>query len=354
MGRVTSVRLRADLADLPAYVAGRTVPGSVKLASNEMPFPPHPAVLDAIADAAAAGQRYPDITVRTLTERLAERHGVDEARIAVGCGSVALCQQLTEAICEPDDDVVFAWRSFESYPIVSMVAHTRGIKVPLTTGHVHDLEAMADALTERTRLVFVCNPNNPSGTAVRREELLRFLDRVPGDTVVALDEAYREFVTDPEVPDGIGLLADHPNLVVLRTFSKAYRLAGLRVGWCVGPPELAAALKAVSIPFAVSSTAQAAALAAMDHEVELRADCVAVTEERARVSAALAELGYEVPPSQANFVWLPLGDRAVEFSEHTLDGKVVVRAFDGFGCRVTVGSPEQNDLFLSAAASFPR
>lgn len=349
-----SVRLRADLSDLPAYVAGRTVPGAVKLASNEMPFPPLPAVLEAVAEATAAGQRYPDFSVAVLTQRLAAETGVQADRIAVGCGSVALCQQLVSAICEPDDEVVFAWRSFESYPIVSMVGHARGVRVPLGPGHVHDLDAMADAITDRTRLVFVCNPNNPTGTAVRRAELLRFLDRVPDDVVVALDEAYREFVTDPDVPDGLTLLADHPNVVVLRTFSKAYRLAGLRVGWCVGPANLAAALRAVSVPFAVSTPAQVAALTALDHAEELRAACAAVTDERGRVTDALVRMGYEVPDSQANFVWLPIEDHALEFAEHALDGKVVVRAFDGYGVRITVGSPEQNDLLLAAAESFPR
>jgi len=246
---VVPVRLRDDLAALPAYVAGRTVPGAVKLASNEMPLPPLPAVLDAIARAAEAGNRYPDIAVTTLTARLAEHHGIDPARIAVGCGSVALCGQLVQSVCAPGDEVVFAWRSFEAYPIVALTGHARAVRVPLTAGHVHDLDAMADAITDRTRLVFVCNPNNPTGTAVDEDALRAFLARVPSDVLVVLDEAYREFVGDARVPDGLALAEEFDNICVLRTFSKAHRLAGLRVGYAVAPPELAAALRGVSVPF---------------------------------------------------------------------------------------------------------
>ncbi|PVZ09498.1 histidinol-phosphate aminotransferase [Actinomycetospora cinnamomea] len=348
------VRLRDDLAALPTYVAGRTVPGAVKLASNEMPLPPLPAVLDAVDRAAQAGNRYPDIAVTTLTARLAEHHGVDPARIAVGCGSVALCGQLVQALCAPGDEVVFAWRSFEAYPIVALAGHARAVRVPLTPGHVHDLDAMADAVTERTRLVFVCNPNNPTGTAVDEDALRTFLARIPDDVLVVLDEAYREFVSDPAVPDGLALAAELDNVCVLRTFSKAHRLAGLRVGYAVAPPELAAALRGVAVPFAVSAVAQAAALAALDHLDELHADCAGAVTEVARMTSELRSLGYEVPPSQSNFVWLPLGERAAEFAEHALENKVVVRAFAGDGVRVSAGTAEEVDLFLAAAGSFPR
>ena len=348
------VRLRDDLAALPAYVAGRTVPGAVKLASNEMPLPPLPAVLAAIGRAAEAGNRYPDIAVTTLTARLAEHHGLDPAHIAVGCGSVALCGQLVQSVCAPGDEVVFAWRSFEAYPIVALTGHARAVRVPLTEGHVHDLDAMAAAITPRTRMVFVCNPNNPTGTAVGEDALRRFLARFPSDVLVVLDEAYREFVTDPAVPDGLALAAEHDNVCVLRTFSKAYGLAGLRVGYAVAPPELAAALRGVSVPFAVSAPAQAAALAALEHLDELHADCAGAVSEVERMTAQLRSLGYEVPPSQANFVWLPLGERAAEFAAHALENKVVVRAFAGDGVRVSAGSSEEVDLFLAAAGSFSR
>jgi len=351
---VVSVPLRPDLAALPAYVAGRTVPGAVKLASNEMPAPPLPAVLDAIARAAADGNRYPDIGVSLLTARLAESYGLDAERIAVGCGSVALCQQLVQAVCSPGDEVLFAWRSFEAYPIVSLIGHAEAVAVGLDADHVHDLDAMADAITASTRMVFVCNPNNPTSTAVHRGPLEGFLARVPDDVVVVIDEAYREFVNDPDVPDALTLLDAHPNVVVLRTFSKAHRLAGLRVGFAVAPAPLAATLRAVSVPFSVNAPAQAAAIAALDGLDELLADCVAVVEERTRVRDALLGLGYRVPVSAANFVWLPLGDEAAPFASHALDNKVVVRAFAGDGVRVSTGTPQENDLFLAAAASFPR
>ncbi|MHC1561798.1 histidinol-phosphate transaminase [Actinomycetospora sp. C-140] len=348
------VRLRDDLAALPTYVAGRTVPGAVKLASNEMPLPPLPAVLTAVARAAEVGNRYPDIAVTTLTARLAEHHGVAPARIAVGCGSVALCGQLVQAVCAPGDEVVYSWRSFEAYPIVTLTGHATAVPVPLTPEHVHDLDAMAAAITPRTKMVIVCNPNNPTGTAVGEDALRAFIARVPDDVLVVLDEAYREFVTDPDVPDGLGLAAEFDNVCVLRTFSKAHRLAGLRVGYAVGPAELAAALRGVSVPFSVSAPAQAAALAALDHLDELLADCAGAVTEVGRMTSALRTLGYEVPPSQANFVWLPLGTRAVEFAEHALENKVVVRAFDGSGVRVSAGTPEEVDLFLAAAGSFGR
>ena len=211
---------------------------------------------------------------------------------------------------------------------------------------------MAGAITDRTRLVFVCNPNNPTGTAVTRAELSAFLDAVPPHVLVGLDEAYREFVTDPDVPDGLDLLAEHPNLVVLRTFSKAYRLAGLRVGYAVAAAEVAKALRKVAVPFAVSAPAQAAALAALDHEAELLAACRDVAAERARVVAELRSTGYPVPQTHANFAWLPLGTDAQRFAAHCAEQKVIVRPFAGDGVRVTIGSPEDNDAFLAAAGSF--
>jgi len=211
---------------------------------------------------------------------------------------------------------------------------------------------MAERITGKTRLIFVCNPNNPTGTAVGRDEVVRFLRAVPADVVVALDEAYREFVTDPDVPDGLTLLAEFPNLVVLRTFSKAYGLAGLRVGYAIaGDPAVAAALRQTQVPFAVTSIAQAAALASLEPaaEKELLERVAAIAAERDRVLAGLRQLGYDVPPSQANFVWLPLGDATVDWAAGCEQRKVIVRPFAGAGARVTIGTPEENDRFLAAA-----
>jgi histidinol-phosphate aminotransferase len=344
--------IRADLATLPAYVPGRNLPGAIKLASNEVALPPPPAVLAAIAEAAARGNRYPDLAVTGLTTRLADEFGLDPARIAVGCGSVSLCQQLVAITCsDPSDEVVYAWRSFESYPIVTQVQGAVKRIVPLDAFR-HDLDAMAAAVTPRTRLVFVCSPNNPTGTAVHREEFVRFLDTVGPDVLVALDEAYREYVTDPEAVDGSTLLDAYPNLVVLRTFSKAYRLAGLRVGYALGAPEVAQALRKVGSPFAVSTVAQAAALAALDCRAELLAACAELEGERERVRAALLRAGYTVPPSQANFVWVALGEHTAAFAAHCLDQKVVVRPFHPEGVRVSVSTAEENDALLAAALSF--
>lgn len=345
--------IRADLARLPAYVPGRSVPGSIKLASNEVALPPPPKILDAIARAAAAGNRYPDMGVVELTERLATRHGVATDQVAVGCGSVSLCQQLVQATCgSTADEVIFGWRSFEAYPIVTQVAGATPVGIRLDGAHRHDPKAMAAAITPATRLVFVCNPNNPTGTALGRDDLQWFLDAVPPHVVVALDEAYREFVTDDAVPDGLTLLDTRPNLVVLRTFSKAYRLAGLRVGYAVGAPAVVEALRKVTVAFSVSSLAQAAAVAALDCLPELLGSCADVAHERSRVRAELVAAGYDVPESQANFLWLPLGARTVGFAEHCARAKVLVRPFAGEGARVTVAGAEDNDAFLAAARSF--
>jgi len=347
--------IRADLDALPAYVPGRAVPGAVKLASNEVPLPPPASVLAAVAEAAAGGNRYPDLAVVALTDRLAGLLELPSERIAVGCGSVSLCQQLVNITClVPDDEVVFAWRSFEAYPIVTQIGGARARMIPLTDDFRHDLDAMAAAVTPATRLVFVCSPNNPTGTVVTRAELERFLAAVGPDVIVALDEAYYEYVDDPEAVDGRDLVDAYPNLVVLRTFSKAYRLAGLRVGYAFAAPEVATALRKVCSPFSVSVVAQAGAMAALDVRDELLASCADVRRERVRVRDALVAMGHTVPPTQANFVWLPLADRSAEFATHCLEHKVVVRPFQGDGVRVTVSTPEENDLLLAAAASFPR
>jgi histidinol-phosphate aminotransferase len=346
------MRLRPALASLPAYVPGRTVPGAIKLASNETPYPPLPHVLDRIAAAAGEINRYPDSHSTQLTAALAAKYGVSPEQVRVGCGSVSLCTQLVQAVADADDEVMYAWRSFEAYPIIAAVSGAASLPVPLRE-HLHDLDAMAEQITGKTRLVFVCNPNNPTGTAVRRDELVRFLRAVPPDVVVALDEAYREFVTDPDVPDGLSLLGEFGNLVVLRTFSKAYGLAGLRVGYAIAAdPALTAALGQTQVPFAVTTVAQAAALASLEPSAEqqLLARVADVVAERDRVHAELAGMGYAVPPSQANFVWLPLGAATASWAAGCEERKVIVRPFADDGARVTIGTPEENDRLLDAAA----
>lgn len=358
MSRLT----RADLEVLPAYVPGRSVADlarelgiaeAIKLASNEVPFGPLPGVPEAVAAAMTQSHRYPDMGVLELRDRLAERLGVAAERIVTGCGSVALAEHLAKATCLPGDEIVYSWRSFEAYPIISAGVGATSIRVPNTPEHGHDLVAMAAAITDRTRLVLVCNPNNPTGTSVRRADLDRFLDAVPSDVLVVLDEAYREFVTDDQVPDGLATYGDRPNVVVLRTLSKAWGLAGLRIGYLVAQPEVAAAIRKVLTPFSTSLVAQAAALAALDAEDEVIRRCALVISERERVTEALRKLYPDVPTSQANFVWLPLGDQAVAFGAACEQRGVIVRPFAGDGVRVTIGTPEENDAFLAAAEAAP-
>ncbi|MBO0870803.1 MAG: histidinol-phosphate transaminase [Micromonosporaceae bacterium] len=342
---------RPDLASLPAYIPGRTVPGAVKLASNEVPYGPLPGVVEAIAEAAAGSHRYPDMGVVALREALAEAYRVDPARVVTGCGSVALAESLARTTClGPQDEIVYAWRSFEAYPIITATAGAASVRVPNRPDHGHDLPAMAAAVSDRTRLVLVCNPNNPTGTALRRPELDAFLDAVPETVLVVIDEAYREFVTDPAVPDALQTYADRPNVVVLRTLSKAWGLAGLRVGFLVAQPAVAEAVRKVVTPFSTSAVAQSAALAALRQGDEMARRAALVVAERDRVAEALRHLLPGVPPTQANFVWLPLGAQAAPFAAVCEQNRVIVRAFAGDGVRVTIGTPEENDLFLAASA----
>jgi histidinol-phosphate aminotransferase len=352
-----TVRLRSTLASLPAYVPGRSVPGALKLASNETSYAPLPYVLARIAEAAGQINRYPDSFSAELSGALAGRFGVQSQQVVVGCGSVSLCQQLILAAAGPGDEVLFAWRSFEAYPIITAIGGAVAVRVPLAD-EVHDLKAMAAAITDRTRLIFVCNPNNPTGTAVAGPELIAFLHQVPADVIVVLDEAYREFVTDPSVVDGTTLLASYPNLIVLRTFSKAYGLAGLRVGYGIAADtSISNAVRQTQVPFAVTQVGQAAALASLEPEAEreLSERVGEVTAERARVTEQLRGGGYRIPDSQANFVWLGQGTAdeggidAVKFAGRCEAQGVIVRSFAGDGVRVTIGTAEENDLFLAAA-----
>ncbi|MFJ9322346.1 histidinol-phosphate transaminase [Streptomyces globisporus] len=352
----TSPKLRAELDGVPAYVPGRPAaaggPVAYKLSSNENPYPPLPGVLESALAAAGNFNRYPDMACTGLMNELAERFGVPLAHLATGTGSVGVAQQLLQATSGPGDEVIYAWRSFEAYPIITQVSGATSVKVPLTEGDVHDLDAMAEAITDRTRLIFVCNPNNPTGTVVRRAELERFLDRVPSDVLVVLDEAYKEFIRDADVPDGIEIYRDRPNVAVLRTFSKAYGLAGLRVGFAVAHEPVAAALRKTAVPFGVSQLAQDAAVASLRAEDELLGRVGSLVAERARVSAELARQGWTVPESHANFVWLRLGERTLDFAGACERAGVVVRPFAGEGVRVTIGETEGNDLFLKAAEAF--
>lgn len=351
------VRLRVELEQVPAYVPGRSeaqvaaahgLTRVVKLASNEGAHGPLPGVLEEAARRAAMTHRYPDTEATELRAALSERYGVDPARVVVGSGSVTLLQQLVTATAGPGDEVVFAWRSFEAYPVFPALAGATAVRVPLTPDCRHALPAMAAAVTRRTSLIVVCTPNNPTGPAVGAAELEEFLARVPRTVTVAVDEAYREYVDAPAAADGLAVAGAHPNVAVLRTFSKAYGLAALRVGWCLAPPELAAALRRTAVPFAVSTLAQHAALLSLQQEREVRSRAGQVVAERTRVAGAVRGLGVAVPRSQGNFVWLPVGARSRRLADALERQGVITRPYGEDGVRVTVGLPEENDLFLAA------
>jgi histidinol-phosphate aminotransferase len=314
-----------------------------KLSSNENPFPPLPGVLEAAHRAAEQMNRYPDMGNTALYAALAEKLAVTTDEVALATGSVALIYQLVQAFCEPGDEVVYAWRSFEAYPIAVTAAGARSVPVPVTADGRHDLDAMAAAITERTRVVLVCTPNNPTGPAVSQSELDAFLDKVPAEVLVVVDEAYVEFVRMTDPVDGIATVRAHDNVVSTRTFSKAYGLAGFRVGYAIGPAPIANALRAVSLPFGVSNVAQAAALASLDAEEQLLERVSSLVAERDRVSKGLADAGAAVPEAQGNFVWFATGDRTAEFAAAADGLGIVVRPYGDDGARVTIGEPEAND-----------
>ena len=355
--------VRPVIRDIPAYVPGRPPaprPGltTYKLSSNENPYPPLPGVLEAAGEAAARMNRYPDMGCTALYAALAARLDVAPENLAAGTGSVAVLYHLLQAFCEPGDEVVYAWRSFEAYPIAVAVPGAVSVQVPLTDrdgAARHDLDAMAAAIGRRTRAVIVCTPNNPTGPAVGREELEAFVQQVPSHVLVVVDEAYREFVRpfDGSRPvDGVELVRRYPNVVAMRTFAKAYGLAGLRVGYAVASPEIAAAVRACALPFGVSTVAQAAAVASLEREAELFERVDALVAERARVMTALAEQGWSVPDAQGNFVWLALGERTAEFAAAADEAGVMVRPFADEGVRVTIGERAADDVFLEVAARF--
>ena len=351
-----SPRFRPVLDTVPAYKPGK-VPVAAsgqahKLSSNESPFGPLPSVLGVIAEACNDVNRYPDNGAEALTMAIAERFAVPADHVAVGAGSVGVLKQIMEAVSDPGAEILYAWRSFEAYPPLADLAGASSVRVPLLN-ETHDLAAMAQQITPQTRLILVCNPNNPTGTVVRERELVDFLDQVPSDCLVVLDEAYQQYIRDPRVPDGIDLYRDRPNVAVLRTFSKAYGLAGLRVGFMIGHSPVAEAVRKTMLTFTVNSVAQSAAIASLAAEDELFERVETVVKERDRVSAALRAGGWTVPESEANFVWLRLGEHTTAFAEACEAAGIAVRPFAGEGARISLGTTAANDAFLAVANAFP-
>lgn len=325
-----------------------------KLSSNENPAAAHPAVLSAIAAAAHSVNRYPDMAVRDLVDHVSGLLEVAPEQVVFGNGSVAVLEHVLQAYCEAGDDVVYAWRSFEAYPICVQVSGARSVRVPLAAGARHDIPGMVAAVTPRTRAIIVCSPNNPTGPAVTEAELRTLLDAVPRTVLVILDEAYREYVRSDDGVDGLALLGDYPNLLTLRTFSKAYGLAGLRVGYAVGHPDVVAAVRATVTPFGVNSVAQRAAHAALGVREALLETVDATVRERERVLAAIRAAGWDVPDAHGNFFWLTLGEDTTRFVADAYAAGLVVRGFAGEGVRVSVGEPEANDAVIALLRSWRR
>lgn len=344
---VPSVKLRAEIMAAAPYRQGKPAPAEFfKLSSNENPFDPLPEVLEAIS--AGAINRYPDAAATVLSDRLAERFGVSRGGVHVGSGSVSILAQLIQAAAGPGDEVLYSWRSFEAYPGLVTVAGATSVTVPNTADHRHDLAAMAAAVTERTRVAIVCTPNNPTGTTVTAAEFHEFMIAVPADLLVLLDEAYVEFVTDSSAINGLDVLGTYPNLVVLRTFSKAFGLAGLRVGYAVGPERILDAARATAIPLSVTEAAQRAAIAALDHEDKVMQRVAVLTKRRDDIVDAVRAQGWPIPVSQSNFFWLPTGPDTAAANDILLSHGIVARALMPEGIRVSIGEAESAEGILAA------
>ncbi len=347
------------VADLPAYRPGRGaaqaeaehgITGAIKLASNENPAPPLDAIVAAVCEAAAGVNRYADHRATAVREAIAQRLGVDAPMVTVGAGSSGILQQLFFSYVDPGDEVVFPWRSFEVYPVFTRLMNGTAVRVPLAADLGFDIAAVAEAVTDRTKLVFLATPNNPTGVATTTAELRGLIERIPTSTIVCIDEAYREFL-DPGFGDPVTeLLPEFPNVVVTRTFSKAHGLAGLRVGYGIGHPDVIATIDSTMLPFSVNALAQAAALAALELDDDIRRRVSTILAERARVEVELAAAGWTLPNHQGNFVWLATGERTDDVAVALERQGVVVRPFSGEGIRVTIGSEPENDRFLSTLA----
>ena len=363
-----NIPVRPVFNTLPSYAAGKP-PAPVegltqyKLSSNENPLGPVPEVARVLAEFATA-HRYPDPLSTALRQKLSARLGVDADDIVTGAGSLGALNQILKTFAGVNadgvqDEVIYAWRSFEAYPILVGIMGARSVQVPNLPDGSHDLDAMAAAITDRTRLILVCTPNNPTGPAVTESQIRAFLAKVPAHIPVVIDEAYFEFCAASTVPDGeeaplngLDIYRDYENVIILRTFSKAQGLAGLRVGYSISHPQITRHLRVAATPFAVSALAERAAVASIEHQEAVMARVRHIVAERERVTARLRELGYEFPSTYANFVWLPLGERTGEFVDLMNRNALSVRAFGSEGVRVSIGEVEANDRFLSLCELF--
>lgn len=363
-----NIPVRPVFNTLPSYAAGKP-PAPVegltqyKLSSNENPLGPVPEVARILAEFATV-HRYPDPLSTALRQKLSARLGVDADDIVTGAGSLGALNQILKTFAGVNadgvqDEVIYAWRSFEAYPILVGIMGARSVQVPNLPDGSHDLDAMAAAITDRTRLILVCTPNNPTGPAVTESQIRAFLEKVPAHIPVVIDEAYFEFCAASTVPEGeeaplngMDIYRDYENVIILRTFSKAQGLAGLRVGYSISHPQITQHLRVAATPFAVTALAEAAAIASIEHEDAVMERVSHLVAERERVTARLRELGYDFPSTYANFVWLPLGERTGEFVQLMSEHALSVRAFGTEGVRVSIGEVEANDRFLSLCEVF--
>jgi histidinol-phosphate aminotransferase len=350
------IEFNRSIEAIPVYPAASTYAFKgelVKLASNETPYPPHPQVLEAVEAELRTLNRYPDPNRSLLRKRVSERTGVPPERIATGNGSCEILLAAGDAMLEPGAELIYAWPSFSIYPQMTAKSGARAITVPLNERGEHDLEAMASEVTAATRLVIVCNPNNPSATAFTPATLDAWIAELPRHVAVIVDEAYVEFSALQDPDDSLDLLERHPNVVLLRTFSKVYGLCGLRVGYALGPEPFRLAVDRVRQPFSVNALAQAAAVEALNHQDEVERRVEQNVIERVHVESELADRGLETTEGQANFSWVSLGDRD---EDEIVDGLaaqgVIVRAGSHLGergrMRVTYGTRAENDRFLAA------
>ena len=357
MSESVKPQLRPEMAKLPTYKAGKKVAAvngltAYKLSSNEIAHAPLPSVIAAIVDAAKEINHYPDPFTTNLIQALSDKFAVPVDQIATGTGSVGVCQQIIQSVAGAGDEVIYAWRSFEAYPIITTIAGAVSVQVPLTSDGQHDLDGMLKAVTAKTRAIFVCTPNNPTGGIVTQKQIDDFLAKVPKHILVVIDEAYVEFNRDENAIDGIATMKAHSNVGVLRTFSKAYGLAGLRVGYFVGPKNIAEAVRKTAVPFGVSNIAQVAAVASLEHEAELFTRVDEVIAERTWFESELTKLGFNLPRSQANFVWIPLGERTEEFALRSEGIAVSIRPFPGEGVRISIGERPALERVIELAKDF--
>jgi histidinol-phosphate aminotransferase len=353
---VSGIELNERVRAIPVYPAAETYEYAgelTKLASNETPWPPHPAVLEAVKAALGTLNRYPDPDKSLLRRRLAERHELPAGRVAVGNGSCEILLAAAEAMLEPGAEVVYGWPSFSIYPHLAAMTGARAVTVPLDADGRHDLEGMAREVTAATRILLVCNPNNPTATALPADALDAFLGELPRHVCVIVDEAYVEFSTLQDPDDSLPLLERHPNAVLLRTFSKVYGLCGLRAGYALGSEQFRTGVDRVRQPFSVNALAQVAAAEALRHQDEVARRVEQTAVERLHVEEELSARGLETTDSEANFSWVGLGGRDEDAVLRGLSQRgVIVRAGAALGergrFRVTYGTRAENDRFLAA------